>query len=63
MRNLTIFVEERDDAGNINGIYIKEEIRENENKIIITNKGKLLQNKNGFSFNLNDGKITNIDDK
>ena len=63
MRNLTIFVEERDDAGNINGIYIKEEIGENENKIIIANKGKLLQNKNGFSFNLNDGKITNIDDK
>ena len=45
MRNLTIFVEERDDAGNINGIYIKEEIGENENKIIIANKGKLFKTK------------------
>ena len=63
MRNLTIFVEERDENGNMSGIYIKEQLAEEENKIIIANQGKLIQNDDGFSFKLNNGKITNIDKK
>ena len=43
MKNLTIFVEEYDENGFLKGIYIKEKIKNNdENKIIIANKGKLI---------------------
>ena len=61
MRNLTIFVEERDNNGNMKGIYIKEQLGDEDNKIIIANKGKIIQKNDNFSFKLTDGKITNID--
>ena len=60
MQNLTIFVEEHDDNGNLKGIYIKENLKNNEKKIIIANEGILISNINDFSFKLFDGKITNI---
>ncbi len=60
LQNLTIFVEENNEDGNLKGIYIKEQLNENEKKIIIANKGKLLKDESGFSFKLFDGKITNI---
>ena len=60
MQNLTIFVEEHDDNGNLKGIYIKENLKNNEKKIIIANEGVLISNINDFSFKLFDGKITNI---
>ena len=60
MQNLTIFVEEHDDNGNLKGIYIKENLKDNEKKIIIANEGVLISNINDFSFKLFDGKITNI---
>ncbi len=60
MQNLTIFVEERKDNGDLNGIYIKEKINNNEYKIIISSRGKIIQDEYGFSFKLLDGKITNI---
>ncbi len=61
MNNLTIFVEERDNNGNMKGIYIKEQLGDEDNKIIIANKGKIIQKNDNFSFKLTDGKITNID--
>ena len=41
-------------------IYIKENLKNNEKKIIIANEGVLISNINDFSFKLFDGKITNI---
>tara|TARA_B100000674_G_C37831986_1_gene910986 strand:- start:117 stop:1247 length:1131 start_codon:yes stop_codon:yes gene_type:complete len=63
MRNFTIFVDESDEDGNLKGVYIKEQLSKNENKIIIAKEGKLIQDENGFSFKLTDGKIVNIDSK
>ena len=60
MQNLTIFVEERKGNGDLNGIYIKEKINNNEYKIIISSRGKIIQDEYGFSFKLLDGKITNL---
>ncbi len=60
MENLTIFVEEHEENGNLKGIYIKEKLDNGDYKIIISNKGKLIQDDNGLNFKLLDGKITNI---
>ena len=35
---LTIFVEEYNEGGNLKGIYIKEKLKNDESKIIIANK-------------------------
>ena len=59
--NLTIFVEKYDDGRNLSGIYIKEKINNDETKIIIANKGKLIDTGYGFNFALSNGTITNID--
>ncbi len=63
MNNLNIFVEEYNENGILNGIYIKEKLNTGENKIIIARKGKLNQNDLGYNFKLYDGKIINIDKK
>ena len=63
MRNLTIFVEERNNNGEMKGIYIKEQLGNQGNKIIIANEGKIIQENDNFSFKLSNGKITNIDKK
>ena len=61
--NLTIFVEEYDEKRNLKGIYIREKINKNETKIIIANKGRLIDKEGGFGLVLFDGTITNIDKK
>ena len=63
MDNLTLFVEESNDAGILKGIYIKEKINDNESKIIVASEGKLIKNKSGFSFKLLNGEITNVNKK
>ena len=63
MQNLTIFVEEYKKDGSIKGIYIKEKLENNENKIITANEGKLVKNEYGFNFKLLNGRITNIDNR
>ncbi len=63
MQNITIFVQEYDDNEILKGIYIKEKLKNNEDKIIIANKGELIKNNNGFIFKLTDGTITNLDSK
>ncbi len=62
MQNLTIFVENYQTNGILKGIYIKEKINDKENKIIIASRGELIKNSKGYSFQLTDGKIINIDD-
>ena len=62
MQNLTIFVEKNNEDGKLEGIYIKEQLNENE-KIIIANKGKIINDESGFSFKLFDIKITNINNQ
>ena len=61
MSDLTIFVEKYGTDGILKGIYIKEKINNEENKIIIASSGELIKNENGYSFKLTDGKITNFD--
>ena len=57
---LNIFVEKYEDNGFLKGIYIKENLKNGGNKIIIARKGKLNQN-DGYNFQLYDGKIINLD--
>ena len=60
MRDLTIFVEKYNDQGDLEGIYIKEKINENENKKKIDNKGQLVKDVTGFNFKLFQGKVITI---
>ena len=60
-KNLTIFVEKHDD-GTLEGIYIKEKLGNDNYKIIVSNKGKLIQSNNNYSFKLFNGRITNINE-
>ena len=63
LENLTIFVEEHSKDGNLKGIYIKEKLGKDENKIIIASLGNLNKTKDGYNFQLFNGKIINIDKK
>ncbi len=58
---LNIFVEEYNDEGILEGIYIKEKLKNKGNKIIIARKGELIQTDEGYIFQLYNGKIINID--
>ena len=62
-KNLNIFVEKYKENGILEGIYIKEKLNNDENKIIISSKGKLIQSNDGYKFKLYKGKIINIDKK
>ena len=62
-KNLTIFVEQYKKNGILKGIYIKEKLKKDESKIIIAATGELLNDENGYSFKLSNGKIINIDKK
>ena len=63
MRNLTIFVEEHNEFGNLKGIYIKEKMEDGGNKIIIASEGKIIQNDTGYNFKLFDGNIATLNIK
>ena len=62
-KKMTIFVEENKKNGLLKGIYIKEELDNNESKIVIAKNGKLVKNNDGYTFKLLNGKITNIDQR
>tara|TARA_Y100000816_G_scaffold96381_1_gene66986 strand:- start:2586 stop:3716 length:1131 start_codon:yes stop_codon:yes gene_type:complete len=62
-KKMTIFVEENKKNGLLKGIYIKEELDNNESKIVIAKNGKLVKTNNGYTFKLLNGKITNIDQR
>ncbi len=59
--NLNIFVEEYKNNGLLKGIYIKENLKNGGNKIIIAGQGELKQNDDGYNFQLYKGKIINLD--
>ena len=63
VRNLTIFIEKYNNNEILEGIYIKEKINDNESKIIIANKGEIINQENEFGFKLLDGKIITINKK
>ena len=63
VRNLTIFIEKYSNNEILEGIYIKEKINDNESKIIIANKGEIINQENEFGFKLLDGKIITINKK
>ena len=60
-KNLNIFVEKYKENGTLEGIYIKEKLNNDGNKIIISSKGKLIKSNDGYNFKLYKGKIINID--
>ena len=59
--NLNIFVEEYKNNGLLKGIYIKENLKNGGNKIIIAGQGELKQNDDGYNFQLYKGKIINLE--
>ncbi len=61
VKNLTIFVEEYENNGKFNKIYMKELIDNDVSKIISANSGKIIKVRNKFFLRLNDGGITNIE--
>ena len=62
-QNLTIFIEEYNQNGNIEKIFIKEKVSLDNSKIIIAEKAKILKFEDGYKIKLFNGGITNINDK
>ena len=60
VKNLTIFVEEYDNNGDLRKVYINEKIGGQGSKIIISQKGKIIQNENNYFLRLYNGGITTI---
>ena len=59
VKNLTIFIEEKDDDGELKNIFLKEKIKENEYQIIFAKKGIINNKNNKSTLLLFDGKIIN----
>ena len=59
VKNLTIFVEEKNNNGDLKNIFLKEKIGENEYQIIIAKKGKIRKYDIKSTLLLFDGKIIN----
>ena len=59
VKNLTIFVEEKNSNGDLKNIFLKEKIGENKYQIIIAKEGKIKKNINNNALILFDGKIIN----
>ena len=59
VKNLTIFVEEKNNNGDLKNIFLKEKIGENEYQTIIAKKGKIIKYDIKTTLLLFDGKIIN----
>ena len=59
VKNLTIFIEEKKDNGELKNIFLKEKIKGNEYQIIFAKKGMINEKKNKSSLLLFDGTIIN----
>ena len=59
VKNLTIFVEEKNNNGDLKNIFLKEQIGQNKYQIIIAKEGKIKKNINNNALILFDGKIIN----
>ena len=60
VKNLTIFVEDYRQDGVLNKIYINEKIDQNNSKIIVAEKGKIIKKGKQFYLRLHNGGITNL---
>ncbi len=60
VKNLTIFVEEYRQDGVLNKIYINEKIDQNNSKIIVADRGKIIKKDKQFYLRLYNGGITNL---
>ena len=63
VKDLTIFVEEKNNNGDLKNIFLKEKIGGNKYQIIIAKEGKIKKNINKNALILFDGKIININEK
>ena len=63
VKDLTIFVEEKNNNGDLKNIFLKEKIGENKYQIIIAKEGKIKKNINKNALILFDGKIINNNNK
>ena len=59
VKNLTIFVEGKNNNGDLKNIFLKEQIGQNKYQIIIAKEGKIKKNINNNALILFDGKIIN----
>jgi len=59
VKNLTIFVEEKNINGELKNIFLKEKIKDNEYQIIFAKKGIIINKNNKSNLLLFDGKIIN----
>ena len=59
VKDLTIFVEEKNNNGELKNIFLKEKIKENEYQIIFAKKGIINNKNNKSTLLLFDGKIIN----
>ena len=63
VKNLTIFVDEKDINGNLKNIFLKEKIGENEHQIIVAKEGKIKKINSNNILMLFNGKIINNNKK
>jgi len=59
VKDLTIFVEEKNNNGELKNIFLKEKIKKNEYQIILAKKGTINNKNNKSTLLLYDGKIIN----
>ena len=59
VKNLTIFVEEKNENGNLKNIFLKEYIGKNQYQVIVAKKGKIIKKDNKSTLLLLNGKIIN----
>ena len=63
VENLTIFINEKDDDGTLRNIVLKDNLNKNSSQIIIAKNGKIFQSNDNKLLILNKGKIINISAK
>ena len=60
VENLTIFVESKDENGNLKNIYLKDKLEEKQSQIIYAESGKLISNDGKSFLILNNGSFIDI---
>jgi len=63
VKNLTIFVEEYNQNGLLNKIYINEKIDKNKSKIIVAESGRIIKKEKEYFLRLYNGGITNLNNE